>query len=282
MMIDRRQLIIGAGAFGALAMIGTPALAQRNRNRIRNIGLQLYTIRELFQPNPVAALEAVARIGYTRVEYGGGGYERMDHAMLRRTMDRLGLRAPSIHVAFEALRDNFAATVATARTLGATTLVIPYMGEADRTEQRWTAAVTAMQGFARQLREEGLGFAYHNHDFEFTVSHGGRNLFERLVGATDPALVKIELDLFWAIKAEQDATALIRRLSDRLFGYHVKDMRADGDMVAVGAGQIDFARLFAADPQAASRQYYVENDQAPAPYLPDIATSFRTLRGLRF
>ena len=53
-------------------------------------------------------------------------------------------------------------------------------------------------------------------------------------------------------------------------------------MTAVGTGTIDFAALFKLKGSAGVRHFYVENDEAPAPYLPDITTSFRTLRALRF
>jgi hypothetical protein len=59
-------------------------------------------------------------------------------------------------------------------------------------------------------------------------------------------------------------------------------MRPDRSMAAVGAGTVDFAALFKLKGSAGVRHFYVENDQAPAPYLPDITTSFRTLRALRF
>ena len=62
----------------------------------------------------------------------------------------------------------------------------------------------------------------------------------------------------------------------------VKDARADGSMTAVGAGQVDFASIFKLNTLAGVKHFYVENDQAPAPYLPDITTSYRTLRSLRF
>ena len=114
-MIDRRSLM-GAGlGLGAAALLpGTAQAAQLGR-----IGLQLYTVRELFAADPVKTLEAVARIGYREVEYGGGGYDAMDHAMLRRTQDRLGLKAPSVHIGYDALLGNFDKSVAMARTLEA-------------------------------------------------------------------------------------------------------------------------------------------------------------------
>lgn len=278
MRIDRRSLIAGPGAAAALGVAGRAAAAAR----VPAVGLQLYTVRNLFEKDPAATLRKVAAIGYREVEFGGGGYDKMDAAMLRRTMDRAGLRAPSIHVGYDALLANLDAEVARAKTLGADTIVLPYMTEQYRTEQGWRGALPNIARFGAEIGKAGLGFAYHNHDFEFTVKPGGTSLFERLLAETDPASVKIELDLYWAIFAGEDVGALIDRLGPRLYAYHVKDMRSDRSMTAVGAGTIDFAALFRRRGSAGVRHFYVENDQAPAPYLPDITTSFRTVRALRF
>ncbi|PJI87314.1 sugar phosphate isomerase/epimerase [Sphingomonas koreensis] len=276
-MIARRTVLAGAAAAAALACFPAAAAAPR-----RAIGLQLYTLREIFAKDPAGTLEQVARIGYREVEFGGGGYDAMDPVMLRATLDRLGLKAPSIHVGYDALLGQFERQVGLAKTLGADTIILPYMTDEHRTGPGWQAALPNIARFAAELKKAGLGFAYHNHDFEFTLKPGGVSLFEQLLRETDPALVKIELDLFWAVKAGEDAGALIDRLSSRLYAYHVKDMRADGGMVAVGAGTIDFAALFKRKGSAGVRHFYVENDQAPAPYLPDVTTSFQTLRALRF
>lgn len=278
MMTNRRQFIAGTGGVAALGLFGTGAQAAQ----LGPIGLQLYTIRELFAADPMGTLEKVAKIGYREVEYGGGGYDAMDHAALRKTTDRLGLKAPSVHIPYEMLLGKFDAAVKMAKTLGADTVILPYMTDEHRTEAGWTAALPNFNRFGTELRKAGLGFAYHNHDFEFTNAPGGVTLYDRMLKACDPAVVKVELDLFWAIAAGQDPAALIRRLAGRLYAYHVKDRRADGSMCAVGEGKIDFASLFKLNRLAGVRHFYVENDQAPAPYLPDITTSYRTLRGLRF
>ncbi len=281
MMISRRNLLVGASSAAALGLAGAAA-APAFAARLGAIGLQLYTVRDLFAKDPVGTLEAVARIGYREVEFGGGGYDAMDHALLRKTMNRLGLRAPSIHVSYDALRQQFGRTVAMAKTLGADTLIVPYIGEEHRSEQAWQAALANFERFAADLKKVGLGFAYHNHDFEFTAKPGGVSLYDRLLKQTDPKLVKVELDLYWAAFAGEDALAVINRSAGRLYAYHVKDMRADRSMTAVGDGRTDFAALFRAKGSAGVRHFYVENDEAPAPYLPDITTSFKTLRGLRF
>jgi sugar phosphate isomerase/epimerase len=59
-------------------------------------------------------------------------------------------------------------------------------------------------------------------------------------------------------------------------------MAPDRRMAAVGKGTIDFASLFKRDASKGVRHFYVENDQAPAPFFPDITTSYRALRTLRF
>lgn len=280
MMMSRRQWIAGGAALATTLAAG-PLAAGGTASKALPIGLQLYTVRELFSRDPMGTLEQVAVIGYREVEYGGGGYDQMDHAALRETMDRLGLVSPSVHIGYEALATDFDRSVGIAKTLGADTVVLPWMGEEHRNAEGWMAAVANFSRWAEQLKSAGLGFAYHNHDFEFTVKPGGRSLFDTLVADTDPELVKIELDLFWAVDAGEDPKAIIQRLPGRIYAYHVKDRTADGKMTSVGEGTIDFADIFTLNDTAGVKHFYVENDQSPAPYLPDIQTSFAALSRLR-
>lgn len=280
MMMNRRQWIAGGAALATAAFAARPLMAQGTAPKLGPIGLQLYTVRELFQPDPMGTLEKVAAIGYREVEYGGGGYDKMDHAALRKTMDRLGLTSPSIHLGYEALGADFDGAVKMAKTLGADTVVVPFMGEAHRTADGWKKAVADFNRHAERLKKAGLDFAYHNHDFEFTVKPGGTSLYDTLLADADPALVKLELDLFWAIAAGEDPKAIIKRNPGRIYAYHVKDRTADGKMTSVGKGVVDFADIFTLNKTAGVKHLYVENDQSPAPYLPDITTSFTTLSRL--
>jgi len=278
MTIDRRTFVASMGTMMAAGSVAGLARAAQ----VRKAGLQLYTVREIFQNDPVGTLEKVARIGYREVEFGGGNYDKMDPALLRRTMDRLQLSAPSLHISYDVLLTRFPDAVKMAKTLGADTIVMPWLPPELRTDAGFGGVVENMNRFAKQAREAGLGLAYHNHDFEFTTRFGGTSLYDRLVAGTDPSLVKLELDLYWAVHAGQDAGKLISRLGSRLYAFHVKDIRADKAMTAVGTGTIDFAGLFKLPGASGVRHFYVENDEAPAPYLPDITTSFRNLRALRF
>jgi len=278
MMISRRQWMVGGAAL-ATTLAAAPLVAKGLKPK--PVGLQLYTVRELFSKDPMGTLEKVAKIGYREVEYGGGGYDKMDHAALRKTMDRLGLKSPSLHIGYEALSGDFAGSVKMAKTLGADTVILPYMTAEQRNAESWKVAVANFNRWAEQLKKAGLDFAYHNHDFEFTTKPGGVSLYDMLLADADPALVKLELDLFWVIAAGEDPKAIIKRNPGRIYAYHVKDRTADGKMTSVGKGVIDFADIFTLNGTAGVKHFYVENDQSPAPYLPDIQTSFATLSRLR-
>lgn len=280
MMISRRRWMAGGAAL-ATTLAARPLIAAAAMATARPLGLQLYTVRELFSRDPLGTLEQVAAIGYREVEFGGAGYDTMDHAALRATMERTGLTSPSIHVGYEAMAADLDGAVAMAQTLGADTIIMPWMGEAHRTAEAWPVAVANFNRWAEQLRKAGIGFGYHNHDFEFTEKPGGRSLFDTLVAEADPELVQIELDLYWAIAAGEDPKAIIARLPGRIYAYHVKDRTAAGEMTSVGEGTIDFADIFALNAEAGVKHFYVENDQSPAPYLPDIRTSFAALSRLR-
>src|SRR3546814_3196604 len=91
----------------------------------------------------------------------------------------------------------------------------------------------------------------------------------------DPALVQRGRYLFWAGAAGGLPKAIIRRLAGRIYAYHVKDRTADGKMTSVGKGVIDFADIFTLNAVAGVKHFYVENDQSPAPYLPDITARDR-------
>src|SRR5688500_2866984 len=121
MMLSRRQWLVGSAALATLAACAP--VARGRAAATAPIGLQLYTVRELFSRDPMATLEQVAAIGYREVEYGGGGYDKMDHAALRATMDRLGLVSPSIHMGYDALLADLDGAIRTVTTLGADTIV---------------------------------------------------------------------------------------------------------------------------------------------------------------
>lgn len=77
-----------------LAAPGRPAAAQPDWTA--QMGLELYTVRDVIVKDYPGILEKVAHIGYKEVE-PAEGYNHMSPKAFRALLDRLGLRMPSTH-----------------------------------------------------------------------------------------------------------------------------------------------------------------------------------------
>lgn len=274
-----------AGAGGATtSTAGGMAAGPPNAAAAPAISVQLYTVRALMARDMEGTLAALAGIGYREVEFAGY-YDRTPTAV-RATLDRLGLRAPSAHVPIDALRADTRAALDAAATIGHRWLIVPWMVEAERTVDGYRRLAADLNRAGALARERGLRIGYHNHDFEFAVPAGaadGRRGMDILLAETDPALVDLELDLFWATKAGQDPVALFERHPGRFPLVHVKDMRGltgAQQMVEVGTGDIDFRRIFAAGTRVGGLRHYVVEHDNPGDPLASVRTSHDNLRRL--
>jgi sugar phosphate isomerase/epimerase len=313
---DRRAFlksIAASGvAFAALgcasgsAAGGSAAARSSSVGLTDRIGVQLYSVRDRMEKDFTGTLEGVAKIGFKEVEFAG--YYNRTPQDVRAIIDRLGLRAPSSHVGLDALQKDLAGQIAMAKVIGHEYLTVPalmppLMGS-KLAPDYWATTAKEFNRIAGELRKEGIGFAYHNHSFEFDKLPDGRTAYDVLVAETDPALVKFELDLLWATVAGQDPVAMFQKYPGRFVMWHVKDVKGvdearriatstEGSVIqklqgvgphlaAVGTGDIDFRRIFAAAGNSGMRHFFVENDSAPmtASSLADIETSYRNLSQL--
>lgn len=61
------------------------------------------------------------------------------------------------------------------------------------------------------MKDAGLQFGYHNHNFEFGTIEGKVPYFDVLMADLDRDLVTMELDTFWAFKAGHNPVDLIKK-----------------------------------------------------------------------
>ena len=242
------------------------------------LGVQLYTLRSVMD-DPAATLTTVAALGYREVELAG--LYGLSPAALRGLLDDAGLRAPSTHVGIERfLPDAREALFDEAASLGHEWLICPWTPEAQRTPDGYRALADLFNEAGEAARAYGLSVGYHNHAFEFEPLEGGPSGLEILLDRGSPDLLSLQLDLFWAVDAGQDPSAWFAAHPGRWASVHAKDRTADGTMVAVGDGQLDFDGLIAAGVTAGVRHVFVEHDQ-PADPIESVTRSIRHLEGLR-
>ena len=280
-MTDRREFLTAMGAVGltGAGFLSSGCGTASAGRRLDRIGVQLYSVRGAMEENVERTLERVAAIGYTEVEFAG--YYDRSPQQIRTALDENGLAAPAAHLPLEQLEDDWEATVDLAATVGHEYLVVASIDPANRTSiDDYRAMAERFNRVAQRAKEAGLQFAYHNHDFEF-ASVADRIPYDVLIEETDPALVKFEMDLYWITAAGGDPFAYFHSQPGRFPLVHVKDRGADGSIVEVGAGTIDFASLFARSDEAGIRHYIVEHDNPTDPFA-SIGASYRYLHGLEF
>jgi sugar phosphate isomerase/epimerase len=243
------------------------------------ISIQLYTIRELTAADWDAALGSVAEAGYKAVEFAG--FHSRPASELRTLLDAHGLKASSAHIPLADFQTRLDGVVEDLLKIGAEWGIVPWVAPEDRSEDALKAIAAQFDGFAMRLREAGLKFGYHNHDFEFTTtSADGKTVFDQMIEVTTPGLVHFEVDAYWVAVGGYDPATVIADNADRVALIHLKDgFTTDlhqGKDVPFGEGDLDWDGILAAS-RAAGVEWYVTEQDTPNPDDPigDIATAYR-------
>ncbi len=251
------------------------------RRKLKKVGLQLYTVRDMMKADLPGTLQKVAAIGYKEVEFAG--YFGRTPAQIRELLHKNGLTSPSTHIPLDVLEKDSVRAFADAKAVGHQWVTVPFLPEERRkTAEDWKGIAALLNQLAPQAKAAGLRLAYHNHDFELR-SIGGMRPLDMLLTETDPSLVDFEMDLYWVVFGGGDPLDYFNRFPKRFALVHVKDSAGppDNRMVDVGQGKIDFRPIFAASGKAGIKHYFVEHDQ-PADPIATIRNSYKYLSTVKF
>jgi sugar phosphate isomerase/epimerase len=266
---------------GGCSSAGQSSAGSIGRQRLERVGLQLYTVRHALAKDFDGTLARVAATGYREVEFAGYVGRRPEEVSA--ALERHGLRAPAAHVALEALRENWRGTVDAAHVIDHDFLVVAWLPLRERrTIADYERLAETFNRLGKAARAADLGFAYHNYEYDF-VPLAGRVPYDVLLTGTDPDTVAFEMDLYWITKGGADPITYFDRHPGRFPMVHVKDSAGAPDhrMVDVGAGTIDFRRIFARREDAGIEHAFVEHDE-PADALASIKASYDYLTRLTF
>ncbi|HEL3194312.1 TPA: sugar phosphate isomerase/epimerase [Stenotrophomonas maltophilia] len=250
-----------------LLLAALPAFAVEAVSTQKPIAVQMYTLRDAGSLEQ--QLKIVHDAGVHAVETVGT--QNTSAAELKQLLDRYSIKAISSHVPLAELRSNLDGVVTFNRSIGNTTLVVPYLDKKDRPSDAagWTALGQELGRIAKQVRGKGMRLAYHNHDFEL-VDFDGRTGLELLFAAAGPDL-QTELDLAWVARAGLDPAVMLAKFRGHVFAVHAKDnapkgrAQDEGGFAAVGQGVLDWNAILPAAAAAGVHWYIIEHDQPRDP-----------------
>jgi sugar phosphate isomerase/epimerase len=280
--LSRRNFVVRSAALlpAAKLLIGRDALTATN------LGVQLYTVRDVIGANPAGVLKAIQDIGYREVEATYGNLKQIWSA-LKETQ----LKPVSIHLDTALFFEGGAkldAAIADVKEKGFQYVVLPYIPPAQRGGlDVFKKLAETLNKSGEKVKAAGMTLCYHNHAFEFEPMQGTTG-FELLLKETHKGLVWLEMDVFWVSVAGHDPVALLKQYSNRVALLHLKD-KAKGTATQynenvpkqtfkeVGNGTVDIAAILAAAKKTSVKNFFVEQDQTPGDPIESLRASYKYL-----
>ena len=277
--MKRREFV---GAVGA-AMAASPVGRLKDAARLDRIGLDLYSVRDAMKADHDGTLAAVRDMGYADVEllWSFNNFGRTPQ-QVRDVLRRLGLRAPSAHIAPELLLKDWQQSLDTARFLGHEYLIVPSLpADTGKSLDRWRVWADHFNRAGELARKSGVWLAFHNEpDQQHPID--GQVPYDTFVAQTDPRYVRLQLDVGNMMVGGGNPMEYLAAHPERYWSFHVKDVSADRKHdTELGTGVFDFKKFLSAISDLGRKPCYVEQESSPDP----IASARRNaafLRDLRF
>jgi sugar phosphate isomerase/epimerase len=256
----RRDFVqaFGATVAGAAFM---PRVAPE-KDHLWRVGLELYSVRNAMKKDPERTLAAVRAMGYNDVEllWSFDNFGRTPE-QVRAILKLEGLKAPSGHIAPEALLKDWEKSLAAAKVVGHQYLIVPSLPDETLTSldawHRWADRFNAAGDLARRA---GIWLALHNEPGHMKPI-GGIVPYDVFIERTDPSRVRLQLDFGNMEVGGGKPLQYLQLYRDRYWSFHIKDVVQDGSHdTELGAGRVNLRALLAAIPDVQKKPCYVEQE----------------------
>lgn len=269
--MNRRAFIEKTVTLGSAALLPLSSFSNF-RSHSYKMGLQLFTIREDMAKDPIATLKEVKAMGYEDFETFGfdsekGTFYGYKSSEFKKILDDLQLTVSSGHYGFspylkqpeDDLKRFVDQCIKGARALEMKYITWPWLDPELRTIDNFKLMSKKLNLIGEQVTAAGLGFAYHNHGFEF-MDQNGENGFDIIINETDPALVKLQMDMYWVMHSSKfTPKELIAQQPGRYVMWHIKDMdKVTRDYTELGNGSIDYVEVLPDPMESGLEFYYLE------------------------
>jgi sugar phosphate isomerase/epimerase len=231
------------------------------------VGLELYTVRDALQKDLMGTVRAVAKIGYTLVEFYSPYYSwtPQQASDMRKLLDDLGVRCLSTHNDSKALApDGLQKAIDLNQAIGSKYIVMASPGGDVTGAAGWQAVADRLNAAAERLAPLGMSAGYHNHGPEWKAVEGKRPM-DILAGATTKN-VALQFDVGTCVASGADPVAWITANPGRIKSMHCKDWAPQKNYgVLFGEGVSPWAKIFEAAESTGGIEYYlIEQEEGPS------------------
>ena len=278
-MRTRRDFLKVTGGLAAGAMF-LPTLAEAKK--IKNVGIQLYSVRKEMLNDAVGTLKALAKIGYRELESARsekGNYYGLQPKEIKKIANDLGMTVRSGHVHVD---KDFQKSIDSAAEAGQNYLVCSSLPSNGQTVDNYKKVAEIFTKAAEDCKKSNIIFGYHNHEYEFEKENG-QVLYDVLLDNTDAKLVTMELDLGWVIISGNDPLAYFNKYPGRFPLWHLKDMDASKkESTEFGKGQVNIVKMLQNAKKSGVKHIFVEQEEYASTALESMKYDFEYLMKLDY
>ena len=281
MEISRRDFCkVAATQAAALGVLSTGVLKLHANPLGLPIGCQTWPVRKMIAQDFPGTIKQLAAAGFQSVELcspagyadeGFGGLAKYKGAELKKILNDAGVTCVSSHFGIEELRKNQDESIAWAKDVGLTQMLVASLGGGDHpTMDDVKRAADEYNKMGEKAASAGIQQGLHNEDFELSNVDGKRT-YDVLFGLLDPKLVKFQFQVS-TISKGFDAAEYFTKYPGRFISMHVQGWSAATKKIApVGQDSLDWKKIFSAAKTGGIKNYFVEMNldmmKASVPYL---------------
>jgi len=279
--ISRREFFKNAATSAAMAGFLSGTVQELSANPLgMPIGCQTWPVRDMIAKDFPGTIKMLAAAGFQRVELcspigysdsGFSGLAKYKGVELRKILADAGVKCISSHFGIDELRKDQAASIAWAKDVGLTQMMVPSLdGPKNPTMDDVKKAADEYNKMGEQAAKAGIQQGLHNEDFELTKVDGQRT-YDVLFKLLDPKLVKFQFQVS-TISAGYDAAEYFTKYPGRFISMHVQGWSTKTRKeTAVGQDSLDWKKIFMAAKTGGIKNYFVEMNlplmKASVPYL---------------
>jgi sugar phosphate isomerase/epimerase len=250
-------------AFSGIILITMNSFIKPSKGK--NIGLQLYSVRDSIKKDVPGAVKKVGAMGYKFVEpagYADGKFYGMAPADFKALCKANKMKILSSHtgqpVPDAANMDKtmawWDACIDAHVAAGAKFIVQPSMGgSAYKSLAELKRYCDYFNKVGEKCNAKGIRFGYHNHDKELSTKLDGQIMYDYMLANTDPKKVMFEMDLYWVVVGGANPVDYFNKYPGRFELWHIKDKEEIG-----ASGMMDFQAIWAAAKQSGMKYGVVE------------------------
>lgn len=279
-MNSRRKFLQTSGVIAAGTLLIPNIKSQKNKFT-KDVGVQLYTLRQEMLADNLGTLKKLAKLGYKELESAAstkGYYYGFTPAEIKKVCSDLGMTLRSGHVHYD---DKWQQTMDDAKESGQEYLIVSSMPSRGQTVDNYKSVAQKFNEAGESCKAMGLKFGYHNHEYEFEKENG-HTLYDILLSETDPTLVNMELDLGWVFATGNDPLGFLEKYPNRFPLWHLKDMDVKAKhSTEFGKGGLDIAGILKVGKKTGMKYFFVEQEEYTSTPFEALAYNYEYLKKLK-